>query len=696
MALFTMITLAGVGLGGWLAALGDAPAQMRAFTARDMQSMDRLNDPRVSPDGKWVVFAVRSTDWDANRGRSDLWLAAVDGSSVRQLTTHEANDVAAQWLPDGKALVFLSSRSGSMQLWHLRLDGGEPTQLSRFPVDVENALVFPDGKRFLLSMDVYPDLPPEGALEATVQRDAERGKRKVKARVYDGLLYRHWDTWEDGKRSHLFAWTPGSAPKDLMKGMEVDCPVRPFGGSESLAISPDGKEVAFSTDAGGKDAAWSTDTNILLVPSDGSSAPRAVTSTNKASDGTPTYSPDGKYLAWLAMKQPGYESDLQHIMLMDRKSGATKELAEGLDRSPSDITWSKDGKTLWLTADHLGHHAIFAVDVATGKSGTLLEKAFNASPQQAGNRLVFVQDSLSAPADLFSVSVKGGDVRRITSFNADRLKGVHMGAFEQFSFKGARDETVYGWMVKPAGFREAQKYPVAFIVHGGPQGSLSNHFHYRWNMQAFAGAGYVTVGIDFHGSTGYGQAFTDAIRADWGGAPYEDLMKGLDAALARYPFMDGKRVCALGASYGGFMVNWLAGQTDRFKCLVNHDGSFDLRVHYYETEELWFPEWEFKGTPWANPDGYFKHNPIEHVAKWKTPMLVIHGSNDFRIPDTQGMSTFTALQRRGVPSRFVVFPEENHWVLKPENSVFWYDNVIGWLDQWAKPAPKSGTPGVSK
>jgi dipeptidyl aminopeptidase/acylaminoacyl peptidase len=328
---------------------------------------------------------------------------------------------------------------------------------------------------------------------------------------------------------------------------------------------------------------------------------------------------------------------------------------------------------------------VYAIDVASGEARRLLSGGYLTSVAQAGDRLVFAQDSLHAPVELFSSALDGSDVRAVTALNSARVAAARMGAFEQFSFPGWNDETVYGYVMKPAGFEAGRKYPVAFLIHGGPQGSFGNHFHYRWNPQAYAGAGYATVFIDFHGSTGYGQDFCDSIRGDWGGKPYEDLMKGLDHALATYDFLDGERVGALGASYGGYMVNWIAGQTDRFVCLVNHDGNLDERMAYFDTEELWFPEWDHMGTPWENPEGYAKHNPIEHVDRWETPMLVIHGAKDYRVVDVQGMATFTALQRRGIPSRFLYFPDENHWVLKPANSILWHDTVIGWLDRWLKP-----------
>jgi dipeptidyl aminopeptidase/acylaminoacyl peptidase len=410
-----------------------------------------------------------------------------------------------------------------------------------------------------------------------------------------------------------------------------------------------------------------------------------LTAENLAVDTSPTFSPDGKTLAYLRMERPGYESDRQRVALFAwPPTGAPKVLTEAFDRSPGQIAWARDGRSILASCDDLGNKSLIAIDVASGSVKKLVTTGSNGGAQSAGTRIVFVQDTLSAPVEIWTCAADGTDVRRVTNLNADRVAAAQMGEYEPFTFAGWNGETVHAWLVKPVGFDAAKKWPVAFLIHGGPQGSFGNHFHYRWNPQAYAGAGFAAIMVDFHGSTGYGQAFTDSIRGDWGGKPYEDLMKGLDAALAKYTFLDGSRVAALGASYGGYMVNWVAGQTDRFRALVNHDGNLDERMAYFDTEELWFPEWEHGGTPWQNPEGYAKHNPIDHVGNWKTPMLVIHGSRDYRVVDTQGMSTFTALQRRGIPSKFLHFPDENHWVLKPQNSILWHDTVMEWITRWTK------------
>ena len=678
-----------------LVLLAAQSAGTHPFSVHDMLAMERLSGWQVSPDGKLVLFERRTTDVAANKGRFDVWLVGADGTGLRRLTAHEANDTSPRWLPDGRSFVFLSTRGGSSQVWRMSLEGGEATPLTSFPLDVDSLLVFPDGKRLLLTLAVYPDAPKEKLLEETARRDAAREASKVKAQVFDQLLFRHWDAWDDGKRNHVFVWEiGGGAPRDLLAGSDADAPPKPFGGAEELALSPDGRNVAFTARARTAEAAWTTDLNVFLAPADGSSPPRNLTADNKAQDSNPSFSPDGRSLAWLAMARPGYESDRQRIALLDlsdRTGAMRRVLTEAWDRSPSEIAWSKDGRTIYATADDLGQHALFALDAQTGGVRTLVEKGTSSGPAElAGGRLLFGLDTLDGPLELHSVPAAGGAPTRITHVNDERIAATQRGSFEQFTFTGAHGDKVYAYAGKPAGFVEGQKYPVAFLIHGGPQGSFGNHFHYRWNPQAYAGAGYATVFVDFHASTGYGQAFVDAVNHDWGGAPYEDLMKGLDAALSKYPWMDGSRCAALGASFGGYMINWIAGQTDRFRCLVAHDGNIDERLAYLDTEELWFPEWEHGGTPWENPEGYARHNPIDFVKNWKTPMLVIHGGKDFRVVETQGMSTFTACQRKGIPSRFLYFPDENHWVLKPQNSILWHETVLGWLDQWAKGAGARG------
>jgi dipeptidyl aminopeptidase/acylaminoacyl peptidase len=661
-----------------------APAvaeESHPFGVQDMLAMDRISDPEAAPDGRHVVFVRRTTDLEDDRGRTDLWLVAVESGKLRQLTSHPAGDHDPRWSPDGASVWFVSSRSGTSQIWRIPVDGGEAVQISDLPVDVTSLAVSPDGKRIAFSADVFPDCTE---LSCTRDRLDEIAARRTSARVYERLFIRHWDTWKDGRRSHLFVMlADGGEPLDLMRGMQADCPSKPFGGPEEYTFTADGTGLVFSARDVGAAEAWSTDFDLYQVPLDGAAPPQCLTEANQAWDTQPVFSPDGKTLAYLAMRTPGYESDRLRIVLRSWPAGEERVLTEAWDRSPRGLAWSADGRTIYANASHLGQRSLFAVDVATGEVRTVVERGSVRSMAEVGGRVVFGLDHLRSPVELYSVRPDGTDLRPLTRINVDKVAAARMGQTEQFTFRGWKNETVHAYLVKPVDFDPQRSYPLAFLIHGGPQGSFGNNFHYRWNPQAYAGAGYAAVMVDFHGSVGYGQDFTDSIRGDWGGKPLVDLRKGLDAALERYPWIDGDRVCALGASFGGYMVNWIAGNwPDRFRCLVNHDGNLDERLAYYNTEELWFPERDHEGTPWDNPEGYEKHNPVNHVEHWKTPMLVIHGAQDYRVVDTQGISTFTVLQRRGIPSKLVYFPDENHWVRKPQNSIFWHETVLDWLDRW--------------
>jgi dipeptidyl aminopeptidase/acylaminoacyl peptidase len=669
-------------LAGFPSVPAAATADPRPFDVRDLIAFDRLSEPGVSPDGRQVVFTVSSLDLAANRRRSDLWLVGTDGSGLRPLTRHVDNDTSGTWSPDGRAVYFLSTRSGSSQVWKLPLNGGEAQPLTTLPLDVGSFVLSPDGKWLALSMEVFPGATPE----ETRKRLDDTAAGKATGRIHDRLFFRHWDSWADGRRKHIFVMpASGGAPVDVMKDMDADAPSKPFGGRGEYTFTPDSRAIVFGARNAGREEAWSTNFDLFVAPIDGSAAPRNLTATNPAWDAHPAFSPDGRTLAYTAMQRPGYEADRFRIVLRDWPDGTERVLTESWDRSAGDLAWSADGKTLFTTSDDLGNHALFEIDVASGKVRTVVAKGQVASPQISGNRIVYLLGTLRGPAELFSTRADGADTKRLTGINDQRLASVRLGEPSQFTFAGANGDTVYAWIVKPVDFDPAQKYPVAMLIHGGPQGSFGDQFHYRWNPQTYAGRGYVALMIDFHGSTGYGQAFTDAIRGDWGGKPLEDLKLGLAAALEKYPWMDGDRVAALGGSYGGYMVNWIAGQMpDRFRALVTHAGNLDERFAYFATEELWFPEWEHGGTPWENPEGFTKHNPVDYVKNWKTPTLVIHGAKDFRVVETGGFATFTALQRKGIPSRFLYFPDENHWVLKPANSILWHDTVLDWLDQWIR------------
>ncbi len=669
-------------------------AQGRPFTVHDLVAMQRVADPQPSPDGSEVAFVVTTMDLEANRGRKDVWLAAVDGSGARPITSHPDNDWEPRWAGDG-SLYFLSDRTGSAQVWRISPSGGDPRQVTELPLDAQVLQVGPEGSTLYVAMAVFPDCGE--SLACTVDRLDERSQRRTSGLIFDRLFVRHWDSWKDGRRNHLFRipidqhGIPTAAPVDLMAGVDGDCPTLPFGDGGDFTISPDGAWLVYTAKVvPGSEEAWSTDLDLWAVPTDGSEPARCLTEPNLAEDRSPAFSPDGSRLAYLAMSRPGYEADRRRLMLMDWPAGSPTVLTERWDRSPGEIVWSADGAALYVVADNIGNHSIFRVDAASGAVAALVTRHFNSNPRPLiDGSLMFSQDSLVTPAELFTLDEAGSIPRQVTRLNEARLAELEFGEYRQFSFLGANNEEVFGYLIYPVDFDPGATYPLAFLVHGGPQGTFDDHWHYRWNPQVYAGHGYATVMIDFHGSTGYGQAFTDAIRDDWGGAPFEDLMKGLDDVLRRHRWIDADRMAAAGASYGGYMINWIQGNTDRFQALVCHDGNLDELMAYFDTEELWFPEWEHLGTPWDNPDGYRKHSPINLVRHWSTPQLVIHGASDYRVVDTQGIATFNALQRRGVPSRLLYFPDENHWVLKPLNSIQWHEVVLDWMDSWTAAAPSS-------
>jgi dipeptidyl aminopeptidase/acylaminoacyl peptidase len=673
------------------------PAAGKGFTADDLVRMARVSDPQVSPDGRRVAYTLRETDMEANRGRTDLWLLELDATRAagtadvasaapRRLTQHPASDSAPRWAPDGRGLFFLSTRSGSSQVWFLALAGGEPRQVTMLPLDVGSFEVSPRGDRLAVSMEVFPDCTD---LRCTIDRKAAQGKQKATGQVYDQLFVRHWDTWKDGTRSQLFTLLLGTdgqagAPIKVSGGVAGDVPSKPFGGDEDYAFSRDGSRIVFSARLADRGEPWSTDFDLYEVAADGSGAPRNLTSDNPAWDAQPVFLANGD-LAWLAMDRPGFEADRFKVMLRSARDGKVRALTADWDRSVGHLGASFDGKRLLVTADDIGQVALFEIDPARGTRTRLVGEGQVQAFSPAAQGVVLVWASLGSPPDLHLAARGGAAPQRLTRVNAAMLADRGLAASEQFSFIGAEGATVYGHVMKPQGWTPGKKYPIAFIVHGGPQVSFANHWSWRWNPQVYAGAGYGVVFIDFHGSPGYGQKFTDSISQDWGGKPLVDLQKGLAAALAKYDWLDGERACSLGASYGGFMQNWIAGNwSDRFKCIVNHAGIFDQRTMYYTTEELWFTEWENGGPYYANPQVHEKFNPADHVTRWKTPMLVIHGALDYRVPYSQGLATFTALQRQGVESRLLFFPDENHWILKPANSVLWHAEVIGWLDKHTK------------
>ena len=675
------------------AALAAAPAAARPMTATDMHMMHRLGAPEVSPDGRWAVFTISDTDLAKNKRNNTLHLLDLTrpGAAPRPVKGAEkAHD--AVFGPDG-ALWFLMDVGEQTQLFRMPI-GGAPRQVSNFKGDIGGFKLAPSGDR----VAVWADRALACA-DLNCQVLADRAS-SGSGRVYDQLFVRHWDTWvEPGVRSRLFGFAVAGGklvgPGVPLTGQLVgDTPSKPFGGGEEIAFSPDGRTVYFALREAGRIEAASTNLDIFAVPSDGSAPPINLTDANDATDNLPAVSPDGRTLAYAAMARPGFEADRMVVHLRDLASGAVRPLTQGWDRSVGSLAWSRDGRSLLVTATDVLEEPVFRIDAATGQVTRLTREghAGNVRPLPNGHA-IFTSNSVFAPDDLYRLDA-GGRVSQLTNVNRDLLAQLDPVTLDKFSFAGANGDRVWGIKVKPA--RAAGKLPIAFIVHGGPQGSFGNAWSYRWNPRLFASPGYGVVSVDFHGSTGYGQAFTDSISRDWGGKPLEDLQKGLAFATATDPQLDANNACALGASYGGYMMYWIAGQwPERFDCLVTHNGLFDLRAFAYSTEELWFSEWDLGGAPWQAPAAIERWNPVNHVARWRTPNLVIISDKDYRVPYTQGLGAFTALQRRGIPSRLLRFPDENHWVLKPQNSIQWYDEVFRWLGQWTGTPVPAASPAAA-
>jgi len=678
-----------------LPAIAGTPSEAgaRGFTVQDMAYLDRHSSPTLSPDGRVLVFAKRVVDKQTNKAGTSLWmrnLATRDMAPPKRLTPEGWNVNSPAFSPDGATLYFMSAKSGSMQLYAMPAAGGDPKRVTDYAIDVDGYKLSPDGRQVALAFAVFPDC--KGDLDCTKRKLDEAESAKATGKIFDRMFIRHWDTWADGRLNRVFAANLGgdgmSKTATLLSGaIAGDIPSKPFGDLGDFAWSPDGKSVAMSVRQANREEPWSTNFDIWLVNADGSGA-RNLTAGNPAWDAGPVFSADGKTLYYRAMKRPGFEADRFALMAMDLGSGASKEIAPRWDASADGITLSADGQWIYTTAQELGRHPLFRVSLANGEVESVVKDGSISSFDLAGPTLAISRNSMKSGDVIATTSADGkAPLRAITPSAGEMLPDVAWGEYEQFTFAGWNGDTVHGYVVKPWNYQAGKKYPVAFLIHGGPQGSFGDGWSYRWNPQTYAGQGYAVLMIDFHGSTGYGQQFTDAISGHWGDRPLEDLQKGWAAAQQKYAFLDGGKACALGASYGGFMVNWIEGNwydkdgKSPWKCLVSHDGVFENQAMGYATEELWFSEWENGGTAYDNPQGYQKFNPANHVKNFKVPMLVVHGQQDFRIPVEQGIALFSALQRKGVESKFLYFPDENHWVLKPQNSVLWHDTVNGWLKQ---------------
>jgi dipeptidyl aminopeptidase/acylaminoacyl peptidase len=732
------------------------------FTFEDMMKLKRVGEPVPSPDGKWVLFAAVDVDLAANKKTSHIWIVPLGGQiSGASGTLNERILIADQdgdrprWAPDGKRFAFISNKEGGSQVWVANFDGANGTVISAYrattlTTEAGGELWSPDGKNILFTSDVYPecDGAPIEEEDCNAKKLEESEESKVKALIFDRLLYRHWNAYKQGKRSHIFVVEapPEALPtamastvrrkfRDLTPG-DYDTPVFSLGGQDNYAFSPDGQEICYTSNHD-KVEATSTNNDLWIVSVNGGAA-RNITADNPASDSTPLYSPDGKYIAYRAQKRPGYESDRFRLMLYDRKTGEKKNLTETFRSSPhmfggvadpwvGSFVWSPDSRSLLFIVEEGGQASIWQVDaelaepspdeppdltavtgphelgmpaVISGILKSVIKNALFPVPAGSGGydddlaivgtgrQIVFTRNSIYAPTEIYTREISEQAwppvAHELTHVNDEVLSHVAMSELNFFIFNGANNDKVEGFLVKPPNFDASKKYPVKFLIHGGPQGAWGDDWSFRWNPELFAANGYVVIMINFHGSTGYGQKFIDAINGDWGGAPFEDLMKGLDYAEKTYPFIDKERECALGASYGGYMANWVLGHTDRFKCIVSHDGMFNTVSAWGTTEELWFNNWEFKGTLYTNPEMYEKWSPRNSAKNFKTPTLVIHGQLDYRLDLSEGLQLFDTLQVMGVPSKMLYFPDEGHWVLKPQNSQLWYKTVNDWVDQWTK------------
>jgi dipeptidyl aminopeptidase/acylaminoacyl peptidase len=657
--------------------------EKHAITFDDLIKMHRISAPEISRDGKWVAYSMSTPDMEANRGTSNIWIVPAAGGEPIQLT-QSGKDSAPAWSRDGKELAFLSSRDGISQIYVLSMDGGEAKKITTLSTGVDLFKWAADGKSFAFTSSVYIDCKDDAC---NSKRDEEKEKSKVKARIYDHLLYRHWDHWSEGKRSHLFVETAdgSSAARDLTPSANYDIPPDERGSAADISFSPDGKEICFTAVTDKMEAA-STNGDLFLIPTTGGE-PKKITN-NPGFDGNPVYSPDGKYIAYHAQLTPVYEADRWRVMLYDRAAGKTENLSENFDRSASELEWSPDSKSIYFLAENETLQPLYVMETRAGAQPKKVLDGFNGAFtfSEDGKTLVTERTSLTMPGELFVATGDGSGLKQLTHANDALLAGLEMNAPETFWFEGAEGTKVQAMVLRPPQFVSTKKYPLLVLLHGGPQTMWSNAWSYRWNAQVFSGAGYVTLMINRRGSTGYGQKFTDEITNDWGGKAYVDVMKGIDAAAAKYAYVDKSRMAAAGGSYGGYMADWLATHTNRFKAIISHAGVYD-KVAMEATEELWFEEHDMQGTPWSAPENYKKWSPSTYagdLGKYKTPTLVIAGERDYRVPYTQSLEFFNSLQRQGVPSKLVIFPDEGHWILKPQNCQLWYKTFLDWLAEYLK------------
>jgi dipeptidyl aminopeptidase/acylaminoacyl peptidase len=659
-----------------------AVAQDRAFTIDELLKVRRVSDPRLSPDGRHVAFTIGDVNFDANRVITHIYVTPVAGGEIKQLTSGDRSSTSPRWSPDGKKIAFTTGG----QIWVMDSDGDDKKQLTKISTGAAGPVWSPDGKWIAFTSEVYPDCNDD---ECNKKRDEQAENSKVKAHTTTRLLYKHWVEWRDVKRTHLFVVSSDGGTARALTSGDFDSPPYAASSGVDYAFSPDSSEIAFLRNPD-KVEAISTNSDIFVMPLAGGPA-KNITQQNRGYDASPLYTRDGKFILYRSQATAGFEADRWRLMAYNRATGSSVELTRRFDLQVDDVALSPDEGFIYLTAQDRGKNPIFRIPITGGVPQKIVQDVFasNLNVTRDGKAFVFTSNSLHSPPAVYTANVDGSGLRALTSVNSDLLNRANLKPAEEVEWTGALNKKIHGFIVKPADFDASKRYPLLVLIHGGPQGAWNDNWSYRWNLEVFANAGYVVFAPNPRGSTGYGQQFVNEISGDWGGKVYVDIMNGIADVLRRNSYLDRSRIGAAGASYGGYMVNWILGHNNdprfRFKALVSHAGVYNLESMYGVTEELWFPEWEFKGTPWTNPALYSRWSPHKFAQNFNTPILIIHGEQDFRVPVGEGMQLFTAVQRKGVESKLVIFPDEGHWILKPQNSKFWYDTVVDWLDRYLKP-----------
>jgi dipeptidyl aminopeptidase/acylaminoacyl peptidase len=652
-----------------------AAAQNRTYTVDDLLKVRRVGDPQVSPDGRRVAFTVGDVNFGDNRVVTQIYVTSIDGGEVKQLTNAKSSSTAPRWSPDGKRIAFTTGG----QIWVMDSDGDNKEQVTKISTGAASPVWSPDSKWIAFTSDVYPDCKDD---ECNKKRDEQAENSKVKAHIVTRLLYKHWDEWRDVKRTHVFVVSSkGGTARELTAG-DFDSP--PYAASTGVdySFSPDSSEIAYIRNPD-KVEAISTNSDIYVM-SLASGTSKNITVRNRGYDAGPIYTRDGKYILYRSQVTAGFEADRWRLMAYNRATGVSIELTKGFDQQVDELAISPDGNHIYFTAGERGKAPIFRIPMGGGVPQKTVADVYASSLRITpdGRKLVFVASSMTSPPEVYTANADGSGVAALTSINPR----LNLKAAEDVEWTGALGKKIHGFIVKPSNFDPAKKYPLVVLIHGGPQSAWYDNWSYRWNPQVYANAGYVVFAPNPRGSVGYGQQFINEISGDWAGKVYVDIVNGVADVLRRNSFIDRNRIGAAGASYGGYMVNWILGHNNdprfRFKVLVSHDGVYNTESMYGATEELWFMEWEFKGTTWTNPALYSRWSPHRFAQNFNTPILIIHGELDYRVPVGEGLQLFTAVQRRGIDSKLLIFPDEGHWVLKPQNLQLWFNTILDWLDKY--------------